>query len=64
MGRAAGSAPAEGSGQAGADGISVSAASSMGWPQVGQKTAVSSTSVPQFGQYRTVSSCRTASTFR
>ena len=45
-----GGASADASGHAGAAGISVSAAWSIGWPQVGQKTAVSSTSVPQFGQ--------------
>jgi hypothetical protein len=50
VGASVGSAGGGGSGQAGAAGISVSMASSMGCPQVGQKTAVSSTSVPQFGQ--------------
>jgi hypothetical protein len=39
-----------GSGHAGAGGISVSVASSIGWPQVGQKMADSSTSVPQLAQ--------------
>ena len=41
-----------GSGQAGAAGRPISLSSSIGWPQVGQKIAVSSTSVPQLAQAR------------
>ncbi len=47
-----------GSGHAGAGGISVSVAWSIGCPQVGQKTALSSTSVPQFAQKRVTAQLR------